>query len=366
VSGRLLSGGSFVTWNLVLACLLGNSTAISHETSFPEYQPTQTVTGVLRNYGADFGGLLGRWEQGFRRYQSAVSFDDQLAGSDVATAGLITGVADIGTSGREPMLVELEAFHDSTGTDLVQVPVATGTLDIKGSTWTPVVLVRDDNPLKGLSLRQLDGVFGAERTGGYHGYHWTPEAARTAREDIRTWDQLGLRGEWVGKTIRTFGYAPTGMSNFFQQIVMSGGSKWNPNYREYVETGSKLISPTAGGASLGIDKMFAEVSADKFAIAWGGLRQSRDFPNLRVLPIAAQEGGPYITPSLATLRDRSYPLTRSIYMFVRGDSAGKLDDRVREFLLYVLSRQGQEDVSNTNVYLPLPSSLVAQQRRLLK
>jgi phosphate transport system substrate-binding protein len=133
-----------------------------------------------------------------------------------------------------------------------------------------------------------------------------------------------------------------------------------------VESGSKLISPTAGGASLGIDKMFAEVSADKFAIAWGGLRQSRDFPNLRVLPIAAQEGGPYITPSLATLRDRSYPLTRSIYMFVRGDSAGKLDDRVREFLLYVLSRQGQEDVSNTNVYLPLPSSLVAQQRRLLK
>jgi phosphate transport system substrate-binding protein len=346
---------------------LGVRVATAQEpNALPDYQPSQRLAGTLRSYGADFGGLLQRWEESFQRFQPDLKFADQLPGSDVATAGLITGVADIGASGREPMLVELEAFHDSTGTDLVQIPVATGTLDVKGSTWTPVILVRADNPIKGLTLRQLDGIFGAERTGGYEGYRWSPAAARSAREDIRTWDQLGLKGEWAGQPIRTFGYAPTGMSNFFQLTVMGGGTKWNPNYREYVEAGSKLISPLPGGEALGIDHMFAAVSADKFAIAWGGLRQSREFPELRPVALAAIEGGPYIAATRETLRDRTYPLTRSIYMFVRSDTRGKLDSRVKEFLSYILSRQGQADISAAGIYLPLTAQMVVKQRSRLK
>jgi phosphate transport system substrate-binding protein len=273
--------------------------------TLPDYQPSAHLSGTLRNHGGDFSGLLQRWEQGFRRYHPELKFEDRLAGSDIATADLIAGVADVGTSGREPMLVELEAFHDSAGTDLVQIPVATGTLDVKGSTWTPIIVVREDNPIKGLTVRQLDGIFGAARTGGYQGYHWSPEAGRPASEDIRTWGQLGLRGEWTNKTIQTLGYAPTGMTNFFQQVVMNGGSKWNPTYREYVEAGSKLIAPTAGGDALGTDRMFAAVSADKFAIAWGGLRQAREFPKLRVVPLAAHEGDPYILPTRESLQNRT-------------------------------------------------------------
>jgi phosphate transport system substrate-binding protein len=332
----------------------------------PEYHPSQRLTGTLRNYGADFGGLLKAWEKGFKRYQADLRFADSLPGSDVATSGLIAGVADIGVSGREPMLVELEAFHDSTGTDLVQIPVATGTLDVKGSTWTPVVLVRSDNPIEGLTLRQLDGIFGAERTGGYEGYRWSAAAARSAGDDIRTWDQLGLQGEWAGQPIHTFGYAPTGMSNFFQLVVMGGGTKWNPNYREYVEAGSKLISAAPGGDQLGTDHMFAAVSADKFAIAWGGLRQSREFPALRPVPLAAKEGGPYIAPTRESLQDRTYPLTRSIYMFVRRDSHGKLDSRVKEFLSYILSRQGQADTGGLGIYLPLTAQMAVEQRSRLE
>jgi phosphate transport system substrate-binding protein len=175
-----------------------------------------------------------------------------------------------------------------------------------------------------------------------------------------------LKGEWAGQPIRTFGYAPTGMSNFFQLTVMGGGTKWNPNYREYVEAGSKLISPLPGGEALGIDHMFAAVSADKFAIAWGGLRQSRDFPQLRPVALAAIEGGPYIAATRETLRDRTYPLTRSIYLFVRSDTRGKLDSRVKEFLSYILSRQGQADISAGSIYLPLTAQMVVKQRSRLK
>jgi phosphate transport system substrate-binding protein len=351
---------------LVVMPWLGMSVALAEAGALPEYRPAMSLTGTLRNYGGDFSGLLHRWEEAFRRYHPELKFSDTLPGSDVATAGLITGAADIGTSGREAMLVELEAFHDSAGTDLVQIPIATGTLDVKSTTWTPVILVRDDNPIKGLTVRQLDGIFGAARTGGYQGYHWSPEGARSAGQDIRTWDQLGLRGEWAGKTIQTLGYAPTGMTNFFQQVVMNGGSKWNPNYREYVEAGSKLISPTPGGDTLGTDRMLAALNADKFAIAWGGLRQSREFPSLRVVPLAAKEGGPYVLPTRESLQNRTYPLARSIYMFVRCDSNGKLDSRVKEFLSYVLSEQGQHEVSAGNVYLPLTADVVSAQRKRLE
>jgi phosphate transport system substrate-binding protein len=351
---------------VVLAALLGATAATATEVAeMPDYVPARQLAGTIRNYGADFGGLLQAWEVGFRAYQPDIRFEDRTPGSDVATAGLIAGVADIGTSGREPMLVELEAFHDSTGSDLVQIPVATGTLDVKGSTWTPVILVRADNPIKGLSLKQLDGIFGAERTGGYQGYKWSPESGRTAREDLRTWGQLGLGGEWAKQAIRTFGYAPTGMTNFFQLAVMNGGSKWNPNYREYVESGSKLISSRPGGQALGTDQMFAEVAADKFAIAWGGLRQSRNYPQLRVVPLSSGDGTGYVMPTRESIQNRTYPLARSIYMFVQRASGTDLPAPVREFLDYVLSRQGQETVRASSVYLPLTAAAVRVQRKSL-
>jgi phosphate transport system substrate-binding protein len=356
----------------VALALLGLNGAVAQPSAIgqpspelPDYHPSAMLHGTLRNFGGDFGGLLRRWEEGFHRYQPDVQFDDKLPGSDAATSGLVAGVADIGTSGREPMLIELEAFHDVAGSDLVQIPVATGTLDVKGTTWTPVILVRADNPLKGLSLHQLDGIFGAERTGGYRGYRWSPEGARSARGDLRTWGQLGLRGNWSNKPVHTYGYAVTGMSNFFQQTVMSGGTKWNPNYREYVESGSKMISPTPGGETLGITHMLAEVSSDKFAIAWTGLRQSREFPGLRVLPLSRDDGGPYYAPTRENLQNRSYPLARFIYMFIRRDPGATTAPLIREFLSYVLSRQGQQDVLEGSPYLPLTPDLALDQVKRL-
>jgi phosphate transport system substrate-binding protein len=331
----------------------------------PDYHPDRPLSGTIRNYGAGFGGLLQRWEDGFRRYHPDIRFENKLPGSDGATAALVAGIADIGASGREPMLVELEAFYDMAGSELVQIPVATGTLDVKGSTWTPVILVRKDNPIKGLSMRQLDGIFGAQRTGGYRGFRWSPQGARSSRQDIRTWGQLGLRGEWAHMPIQTYGYALTGMRNFFELTVMSGGSKWNPNYREYVESGSKMIAREPGGEALGIEHMLAEVSADKFAIAWTGLYQAGSFPELRPLALASKDGGPYVEPTRENVQNRTYPLARFIYMFLRRDPGATLDPHIKEFITYILSREGQAEVRAADVYLPLTAEVVHEQRKKL-
>ena len=206
--------------------------AVQGTTPLPHYKPQGTISEPIRIFGGELGGMVKTWEEGFRKHHSEARFQDAFPTSDGATAGLIAGVADIGVSGREPTLTEFLSFNETFKYDLQTVAVATGAFDIKGKTWALVVFVNKDNPLSKLTMKQLDGIFGAERTGGYDGYKWTSRAARSAAENIRTWRQLGLTGEWADKPIQTYGYANTGMAKFFELKVFSGGEKWNPNYRE--------------------------------------------------------------------------------------------------------------------------------------
>jgi phosphate transport system substrate-binding protein len=217
--------------SLVLALLaLGVVHAGAQDLSaLPEYRPQAKVTGVIRNFGCSFSGLMQRWEDGFRRYQPDARFEDKLPSSDAAISGLVAGVADLAPNGREPMFPEYLAFQETLGYDISQATVATGAFDIKGRTWAIAIFVNKDNPISRLTMTQLDGIFGSERTGAYRGFKWYPQYGRSAREDIRTWGQLGLGGEWADQEIHMYGYAFTGMTNFFQLAVLNGGDKWNPN-----------------------------------------------------------------------------------------------------------------------------------------
>ncbi|MDB6127638.1 MAG: phosphate transporter periplasmic phosphate-binding protein, partial [Verrucomicrobia bacterium] len=139
--------------------------------------------------------------------------------------------------------------------------------------------------------------------------------------------------------------------------------KWNPNYREYVESGSKMLADNAAGQTLGVNAMLAELSADKYGMGWTGIVQGKKFPGVKVLAVAANEGGPYVMPSAASVQSREYPLTRSVYMFLKRPTGTRLDPKVEEFLRYVLSREGQEQVAQNKKYLPLTADLVLEQRK---
>ena len=120
------------------------------------------------------------------------------------------GVADLGMSGREPVLMEYLSFDAAFHADPCELAVATGSYDQQNYTWTVVIFVHKDNPLAKFTLEQLDGIFGSERTGVLKGIKWLPEYARNADKNIRTWGQLGLSGEWADKPIQTYGLAFTG------------------------------------------------------------------------------------------------------------------------------------------------------------
>lgn len=330
---------------------------------FPAYVPQVRVSGTIRNAGSGFGGLLALWEAGFRKYHPDVHFQDDLRSGDAAIGAIESGAADLAINGREPVLTEYLSFAEVFGNDgPFQVTVATGSYETLGRTWAQVIYVNRGNPLARLTLDQLDGIFGAERSGGYVGYKWTTSLGRPASRNIRTWGQLGLKGRWARRAIHTYGYAPTGMSNFFTQKVFHGGTKWNPNYHEYVEATAKQATDRAGTT----DQMMADLAHDKYGIAWAGIAHARGNPHVKALALGEKARGPFYPCTLNTVKDRSYPLTRSIYIQLNRPPGSALSPLVREFLSYVLSAQGQGAVQSVGGYLPLTQKERDAQARALE
>jgi phosphate transport system substrate-binding protein len=333
----------------------------------PPYRAEQHVSGTIRNFGFGLGGVLKRWEAAFGQVQPQVRFEDKLPTSDAAIPALVTGAADLAPDGGEPIITETLSFYETFGYNLTSVTVASGAYDVEGRSNGLVVYVNKDNPISELTMKQLDGIFGAERTGGLVGFKWTLAGGRARDEDIRTWGQLGLRGAWADKPIQTYGHAPSGTARFFQLKVLHNGDKWNPNYREYVESGSKMIGEDDPEQRGGLHHMLAdELAHDKYGIAWTVVPQARNVAGIKPLALAEREGGPYVVPSRASFESRAYPLVRSIYIYLNRAPKQPLDPKLREFLRFVLSRDGQRIVADDGNYLPLPTSVVREQLKKLE
>lgn len=355
-------------WFLCAAGLaaFGPGAAAFDLSGLPAYQPGVVVTGTIRNNGIDMGGLAKAWEEGFRRFQPGIRFEDKLPSSDAAIGSLTSGTADLALVVREAVLTEYYAFYETFGYNPTGVIVASGSYDVQGMACGPVIYVHRDNPVDRLTMRQLDGIFGSERTGGYDGFVWDRARGRGADQNIRTWGELGLTGEWAGQSIHTYGHAYNGTTNFFELKVLHGGDKWNPNYREYIE-GGKSLAPDDPNRTTTVRAMLdTELSRDRYGIGWTIVPLGRLAADLKPLALAAAEGGPYVVPSRETFQNRTYPLTRSVYLYLNRKPGTALDPKVREFLRYILSREGQETVQALGGYLPLSEDFAGPERKKLE
>jgi phosphate transport system substrate-binding protein len=322
--------------------------------TLPDYQPSNPVSGVIRSWGSNhMAGLMKRWEAGFRKYHPDSYFVDTLKGTASAQFGLHVNAADIALSGREVFPYEYYGIYRRSQLYPVEIEVATGSFDVRGKSTALGIFVHPDNPLAHLTLAQLDGIYGDQRTGGWQKIEWAESAARSAKGNIRTWGQLGLTGEWAEKPIRVYGppgLYPGGVS-YFQTRVMGGADTWNEALQEFDDR--KL--------------MLEALARDRYGIAYAG--NSYRTPQVKALALAEKEGSPFVALTRENVANRTYPLSRSAYIYFAPDSltgdAVKPDPKIREFLRYILSRQGQMDVAAEGDHLPLtPQLLRAQLRKL--
>jgi phosphate transport system substrate-binding protein len=328
---------------VMLAGLFSLSPALVAQ-SLRRYHPERQVSGTVRSWGSQqMRRLMQLWENGFRRYQPQVRFEDRLNGTVSAMAGLYAGAADLALMGREIWPTEALAYRQMMGFAPTGVMVATGSFDVPTKADALVIFVHRDNPVPCLTLAQLNGIFGAE--------------PRRGESNVRLWSDLGLHGAWTGHPIDLYGYrVDNAAAIFFRNRVMNGSLLWNSAIHQFMnrfDLGGRRIDSGR--------QILRALAADRFGIAIANPYYAR--AQVKALSLSEGTGQPCIAPTRENVRARRYPLTRAVYIFFA--RRGAVDPRIQEFLRYVLSAQGQQDVGREGAYMPLPALVVAQQLRLV-
>ena len=289
----------------------------------------------------------------FRAKNGQVRLNAYLVNTSQAFAGLVTGQADIGLMGHRQWRNGFIAFERTYGYPPLEIRFASGSYDDpQGTTPGLMFIVNKKNPLAGLTLDQIDGIYGAERTGGWVGTQWSTAAARGPEKNLRTWGQLGVTGELADQPIHLHGSDVT-LSNWadlIQREAFHGGTKWNP---DLVEAPRADISTKARGKTR--DQLILEaVESDPAAIGFIFQRViNANHGDVKVLPLAAKAGGPFVTPSAPTFFDGSYPLHNGAYLYLNRVPGQPLAVREKEFVRFVLSREGQQIIVANRLFTPL-------------
>jgi phosphate transport system substrate-binding protein len=314
----------------------------AQSTELPPYTATQQVTGVIRAWGSpQMGDLLNRYEEGFRKVQPSVHFEDSLKSTVSAVAGVYADRADIGLLGREIWPSEAQAFESVKGHAPATIEVATGAYDVPKATYALMIFVHRSNPVKGLSINQLDRIFGDAE----------------GRKPAHTWGDLGLKGIWAKREIHLYGFSTENdKALIFSRIVFHEGIRWNCHLREYSN------DPGPPGVDAG-ELILRDLAKDPAGIAISNIHYATQ--DVKVMPLSTVNNEPYVAPTRENIASRRYPLSRAVYIVFDRNPGHFVNPIILEFLRYILSRQGQEDVLYDGTYLPLAPGIVEEQRRIL-
>lgn len=318
-------------------------TGISHATAFvdglPLYVASERVEGVVRLWGHgsfrhDFmRRLVADWERHFQREQPAVRIEYRMYGTASAVGAVYTGAGDVALLGEEISPAAARAFLRAKGYPHTDVSIATGSVDVNYFDYAHMVFVHRDNPLAQMSLPQLREVFG--------------DASPAQERNVRVWGELGLEGAWRDRPIQPYGWkTDVDFALFFAGRVLNGSHRWNPALREF-EHGKY---PDGSQYDHG-QRILDALARDPAGIAISNIRYAR--PEVRALPLAWTELGPYVHATPATLIEQQYPLVRIIPAIVDLPPGGSLTPATREFLRFLLSREGQRALLRESGYLPL-------------
>lgn len=343
---------------------IGGYTKKWNLSDLPPYQPQQQVNGTLRIWGSNYlkdGPLGGYWATAFKKFQPGIEIEYNLPTAGIAIPALAAKVADLAVD-RPATLMDYLTYEQVFQDDPLEITAATGSYDVYG--WSPafVIIVHKSNPLNQISMQQLDGVFGAARNGGYNRSTWLTSYPykRGPEENIRTWGQLGLTGAWLNSPIRPCGQTPrANIQDVFQNLVLRGSDQWVEGYRAFANYATTELNIASWSSQV---RAAAESDPLSICVASPLVLGS----NLKELTVQGFDGGPFVNRTLETVRNRTYPLINEIYFYANKESGKALDPKVYEFLRFILSQEGQEEVQHEGRYTPLIASVVKTMRARLE
>jgi phosphate transport system substrate-binding protein len=309
----IIAGSAFVAQSAV-------AQAVKVDPALPTYQKASGVSGNFTSVGSDtLNNLMTLWAEAYKRNYPNVNIQIQGAGSSTAPPALIEGAANFGPMSRLMTAKEIEAFEKKFGYKPTPVPAAIDAL---------AVYVNKDNPIKGLSLPQVDAIMSATRKCG-------------APADVTTWGQAGMSGEWASRPIALYGRnSVSGTYGFFKEKALCKGDF------------KRNVAEQPGSASV-----VQSVTGQIGAIGYSGIGYKTS--GVRALPLSQKDGQPFVEPDATHAIDGTYPLARVLYFYVNKRPNQPLAPLEREFVKLVLSKQGQEVVIKDG-FVPLPAALAAK------
>jgi phosphate transport system substrate-binding protein len=271
--------------------------------------------------------MMTLWAETFRKVYPNVKVQIEGKGSTTAPAALLAGTAQFGPMSRAMRSAEIDQFEAKYGYKPTELKTSYDAL---------AVYVNKDNPLDKLSMAQVEAIFSKSRKRGY-------------KEDVKTWGQLGLTGDWANRPISLYGRnSASGTYGFFREIVF----KVTGDYKTSVKEQPGSASVVQG------------ITEDRFGIGYSGIGYKTS--GVKAVPLADNANLPFSDGAYADVQSGKYPLWRFLYIYLNKAPGKPLDPLVAEFVKLIYSKEGQEVVVKDG-YMPLSAAQAqAELAKILK
>lgn len=309
------------TVGVAASILLAPSAAVAEakvDSNLPVYAKARGVSGNLSSVGSDtLANLMTLWTEEFKRMYPNVNIQVQAAGSSTAPPALTEGTSNFGPMSRKMKDKEIEAFEKKFGYQPTAIPVAIDAL---------AVYVHKDNPIKGMTIADVDAVFSSNRKCG-------------RADGVSNWGDLGMNGSWKNRDIQLYGRnSVSGTYGYFKKKALCKGD-FKSNVNEQPGSASVVQS----------------VSASINGIGYSGIGYKTS--SVRSVPLTKKAGGKFVDATPDNAVSGTYPLSRFLYVYVNKAPNRDLSPMMQEFVRLVLAKQGQEVVVKDG-YIPLPAKVV--------
>jgi len=309
--------GSLLGFGLVAASVAGSQL----DAKLPGYEKASGVSGNLSSVGSDtLANLMTLWTEHFSKVYPNVNIQVQAAGSSTAPPALTEGTSNLGPMSRKMKDKEIQSFEKKYGYKPTAIPVAIDAL---------AVYVHKDNPIKGLTIPQVDAIFSVTNKCGYKG-------------KINNWGDVSMAGSWKSRSLQIYGRnSVSGTYGYFKKKALCKGD-YKPSVNEQPGSASVVQS----------------VSSSINGIGYSGIGYKTS--GVRAVPLAKKPGKPFVEATPENAAKKKYPLSRYLYVYVNKAPNKPLPPLEREFVKMMLSKQGQQVVVKDG-YIPLSAKMVEKQ-----
>lgn len=281
---------------LICVLILILLAACSQPASSDETNSQSEKRIYIENKGSDtIVNLALAWAEQYQKLHPEVNISVTGGGTGTGIAALINKTVDIANASRQIKPEEIKAANDN-GVEPVEFVISRDAI---------AVVVNLENPVNELTIQQISDIYSGK---------------------INNWSEVGGEDRPIVRLSRE---TNSGTHVYFLENVLRLGKKDNKTFF----SADTLLLPSSQGIT-------TETSQNPNAIGYDGLGYVT--PDLKVIAVAKEPGGPYVIPSAETVNQGIYPIARDLYMYTSGQPNGE----IKAYLDWIRSTEGQKIVDD--------------------